>query len=187
MWAVSWRELEGRTVRFGREKNEQRRKKDLEGSLEALRREAAEAQASGDALAEAIAYNNIGTVQCDLKQFEAALESYLKSAELVPDSATLDEKLTPWGNAAAVARRLDQWVDATVYSLRVDALATAADDAQQQEVATMMMALVRKHYGKKNFAEPLDEAIALLPEDLRAHVRRDLHADPTFRRDAEEK
>ncbi|MBI5835457.1 MAG: hypothetical protein HZB16_24405 [Armatimonadetes bacterium] len=174
-------------MRFGREKNEQRRKKDLEGSLEALRREAAEAQESGDALAEAIAYNNIGTVQCDLKDFEAALESYLKSAALVPETATLDEKITPWGNAAAVARRVDQWVEATAYSLRVDALATMAGDAEQQEVATMMMALVRKQFGKKNFAEPLDAAMAMLPEELRPHVRRDLHADPTFRKDAEAK
>ena len=174
-------------MRFGRQVNEQRRKKDLEGSLEALRREAAEANEAGEALAEAIAYNNIGTVLCDLKQFEPALEAYLKSADLVPDEATLDEKITPWGNAAAVARRLDMWPEAAQYSLRVDALATAAEDAQQQEVATMMVALIRKHYGKKQFAEPLDAAIAELPEELRQHVRRDLHADPTFRRDAESK
>ena len=160
---------------------DERRKRDLKQRLAALEREAAECAEKGEALAQAIAWNNIGAVHADLKDWKAALAAYERSAGLVPADATIDERATPYGNAAAAARRLGLNDQATLHGVWVDALAAAADSEAQRQVATGALALVRKAVGKDAFAPLLDAAIAQLPEELRAGVRRDEHADPTYR------
>lgn len=159
----------------------ERRKKDLKNRLAALEREAAEAAEKGDGLAQAIALNNLGATHADLEDWPAAWDTYLQAAAAVPAEASLDERSTPWGNAALAARRLKQWDKATLAGVWVDALAGEADDANLRLVADTALALARKAVGKEAFGALLDEAIAELPEDRRGFVRRDQHADPTFR------
>lgn len=168
-------------MRFNQMFGGDRRKRDLKHRLDALTREAAEAQAAGQALAEAIAYNNIGAVHADLKEWAEALAAYEQAATIVPAEASLEERVTPHGNAAAAARQLADQPKATLHAVWVDALAGQADHDFQRSVATGALALVRKRLGKEAFAPVLDAAIAELPEELRGFVRRDEHADPTVR------
>lgn len=164
------------------QRNDQRRKQDLERRQEALEREIAAAEANGDALAQAIALNNLGTVYADREEWAEALARYEQAAALVPADASLAERATPHGNAANAARRLKDWPLALRHALWVDALGTAEGDAEQQAVAAAAVALVRHAADSDDFETLLREAVAGLPEDLRAHVRVDVHLHPTVER-----
>jgi len=169
-------------VRWSQSLTVQRRKRDLKNRMDALEREVAEAKEKADALVEAVALNNLGATHADLGEWQEAYDAYLRAAETVPADASADDRATPWGNAALAARRLKEWDKATLCGVRVDALAAELDSDEYRTVAEAALALVRKALGKEAFAPVLDAAIAELPAEARVQVRRDLHADPTFRK-----
>ena len=154
-------------------------KKDMAQRLAALEREAAEAAEQDDRLAEAIAYNNMGAVYADLADWDHALERYRQAATTVPDSASLEDRATPHGNAANAARQLDDWAAALAHALQVELLAAAENDSEQRLVADGAVALVRRALPAAEFETLLDAAIAELPEEQRGTIRRDDHLRPT--------
>jgi tetratricopeptide (TPR) repeat protein len=167
-------------MRWRQSPNDERRKRDLKNRITALERQLGDASDHHDPMAQAVLHNNLGATYADLKEWDKAFEHYQAAAALVPADASAEERCTPHGNAAAAARRLKQWDHAVAHAVWVDALAGKADDAEQRAVADGALALARKALGKEEFGPVLDAAIAGLPEELRGHVRRDQHADPTF-------
>ncbi len=165
-------------MRWQRQPTDETRKRDMKGRFAALEREIKEAEEAGDALAKAIALNNLGTAHADLEEWAAALEQYELAAAAVPADAAVAERATPHGNASNAARRLDNWPLALHHALLVDALGVAADDTEQKGVATAAVGLVRHATGEE-FEALLDAAIAELPEDQRGLVRREEHLHPT--------
>ncbi len=165
-------------MRFQRMTTEESRKKDLSARTAAIERELDEAREAGDALAAAIALNNLGTVHADLEEWDKAYDSYAEAAEQVPAEASLDDRATPHGNAANAARRLHRWPEALTHALWVDALAGEADSDDQRAIASGAVGLVRKATGDE-FEALLDTAVAALPEALQPHVRREAHLHPT--------
>ena len=157
-------------MRFPQHSGDQRQRRDLTNRINALQRELAAATEAGDALAQAVAQNNIGDTYYELRDYEPALEAYLAAGELVPAEATLDERVTPWANAAAAARKLDQWADATVYTLRIDALANQTEDAPGLDLANQLRRFVQRHWGP-DWATAHETAKASLPAELAAYVR----------------
>lgn len=156
------------------------RKKDLERRIKALERELA---AATEPLEQAIAQNNLGAVRADQEEWAEALEHYRQAAALVPENATLAERLTPHGNASNAARQLKDWPVALHHALVVDAVGSAAGDAEQQGIAAAAIGLVRKAVGAEPFAELLAAQVAELDEPLRASVRSEQHLNPTVTND----
>ncbi len=152
------------------------RKKDLERRIEALERELAEAEAPLD---QAIALNNLGAAYADLDDWAKALEQYRQAAATAPEDASLDDRLTPHGNASNAARRIKDWPAALHHALVVDAVASAAGDEEHQLIAAAAVGLVRKAVGQDEFAALLTAGVEALDEPLREAVRSDLHLNPT--------
>lgn len=153
---------------------------------ERYRKELAEGRENGDATKVAQALNNLGSILTDEGDHTGALDHYEQAIAALAEDATAEDRVVSRGNAAQAARQLGQWEKAIGYALESEALAIKEGWKKTLNELIVSFLAVRRAVGIGRYEELFNAGLAKLPEELRQHVRVDLHLNPTYRKDADE-
>jgi len=132
------------------------------------------------------ALNNLGTVLTDAGKHEEALEHYEQALAALDETATVEDRVVSRGNAAQAARQLEQWDKALDYALQSEAISVKNDYGKTLNELLVAFLAMRQELGPERFAGLFTARLEQLPEDLRPHVRADLHLKPTYRNEKDE-
>ena len=149
-------------------------------------KELAEGREAGDATKVAQALNNLGTVLTDAGKHEEALDHYEQAVAALDENATVEDQVISRGNAAQAARQLEQWDKALDYALQSEVIAVKNDYGKTLNELLVAFLAMRQELGPERFTEQFTARLEQLPEDLRPHVRVDLHLKPTYRKEKDD-